>query len=134
MARDATLVVLDTHAWLWHVAASGKLSVNARAAVASSERLGVCTISCWEVAMLEREGRVALDRGVREWVALALSLERVEAIPLSAEIALDAALVPDEFPGDPADRIIYATARRFGGRLVTKDAALRRFDRDTTLW
>lgn len=134
MARDAPVVVLDTHAWLWHVAAPKRLSAKARTAIASSERLGVCTISCWEVAMLERGGRIALDRGVREWVALALSLERVEAIPLSPEIALDAALGPEGFPGDPADRIIYATARRLGGRLVTKDGALRRFDPDTTLW
>lgn len=128
------MIVLDTHVWLWHVAAPERLSAKARTAIESSEALGVCTISCWEVAMLERGGRIALDRGVREWVGRALSLERLEAIPLSADIALDAALVPTEFPGDPADRIIYATTRRLRARLVTKDATLRRFDRQTTLW
>jgi PIN domain nuclease of toxin-antitoxin system len=128
------VIVLDTHAWLWHIAAPERLSAKVRAAIDAGEDLGICTISCWEVAMLERGGRIALDRPVREWVGRALAHERLEAIPLSSEIALDAALVPDLFPGDPADRIIYATARRLQARLATKDAPLRRFDRHTTFW
>lgn len=128
------MIVLDTHAWLWHVAAPERLSARVRAAIDTGEELGVCTISCWEVAMLERRHRIELDRAVREWVGRALSHERVEAIALSPEIALDAALVPDDFPGDPADRIIYASTLRLRGRLATKDAALRRYDREITLW
>ena len=128
------MIVLDTHSWLWHVAAPERLSVRVRAAIGTGEELGVCTISCWEVAMLERLGRIALDRPVREWVGRALADERVEAIALSPEIALDAALVADEFPGDPADRIIYATTRRLQARLATKDEAIRLFDAKTTLW
>jgi PIN domain nuclease of toxin-antitoxin system len=51
-----------------------------------------------------------LDRDVESWVAQAL--EAVTAIPPTAEIALAAALLAgDGFPRDPADRIIYATAR-----------------------
>jgi PIN domain nuclease of toxin-antitoxin system len=128
------VIVLDTHAWLWQVAAPARLSAGVRSAIASGEDLGVCTISCWEVAMLERVGRIALDRPLREWVGRALADERVEAIPLSPEIAVDAALLPATFPADPADRIIYATAKRLGARLATKDVTLRRFDRVTTVW
>lgn len=84
--------------------------------------------------MLVRHGRIALERDLSEWVAGALALERIEPIPLSAEIAVEAALMPDDLPGDPADRIIYATARRLHARLVTKDGALRRFDRAATIW
>jgi len=128
------VIVLDTHAWLWHIAARERLSAKVRSAIETGEDLGVCTISCWEVAMLQRLRRIALDRPVREWVSRGLAHERIESIPLSPEIALDAALLPGGFPGDPADRIIYATARRFEARLATKDAALRRFDGKTTFW
>ena len=128
------MIVLDTHAWLWHVAATERLSARARAAVEEADQLGVCAISCWEVAMLERRGRIALDRDVRDWIGRALSVDRVLPLALSPEIAVDAALMPDEFPGDPADRIVYATARAHGARLVTKDAALRRYDARTTVW
>lgn len=128
------MIVLDTHAWLWHVSAPERLSAGVRSAIASGEELGVCTISCWEVAMLERLGRIALDRPLREWVGRALADERLEAIPLSPEVALDAALLPAGFPADPADRIIYASARRLGAKLATRDVTLRRFDREGTVW
>ena len=128
------MIVLDTHAWLWHVAAPERLSARARAAVEGADQLGVCAISCWEVAMLERRGRIALDRDVRDWVGRALGAAHVVSLALSPEIAVDAALVPGAFPGDPADRIVYATARAHGARLVTKDAALRRYDAKTTVW
>lgn len=128
------MIVLDTHAWLWHVAAPERLSARARAAVEGADQLGVCAISCWEVAMLERRGRIALDRDVRDWIGRALADERVVPLALSPEIAIDAALIPDAFTGDPADRIVYATARAHGARLVTKDAALRRYDARTTVW
>ena len=84
--------------------------------------------------MLERVGRIAFDRPLREWVGRALAHERVEAVPLTPEVAIDAALLPSTFPADPADRIIYASAKRLGARLATKDTTLRRFDRETAFW
>ncbi len=84
--------------------------------------------------MLERRRRIALDRDVRDWVMQALAFEHAEPVALTPELAVDAALVPSDFPGDPADRIIYATAMRLSARLVTKDTALRRFDQDRTVW
>jgi PIN domain nuclease of toxin-antitoxin system len=60
--------------------------------------------------------------------------QRLEVRPVSAEIALDAASLDRGFPGDPADRIIYATARRERALLVTKDTALRRLDPRLTVW
>jgi len=53
---------------------------------------------------------------------------------LTAEVAVSAALLGEAFPGDPADRIIYATASVLGAPLVTRDAALRAFDPVRTRW
>ncbi len=95
----------------------------------------MCTISAWEVALLVARQRIELDREVRTWVRQALAEPGVEALPLTAEVAVSAALLEAEgLPGDPADRMIYATARAHGARLATRDEALRRFDASRTIW
>lgn len=128
-------VVLDTHAWLWWTAARERLSEGASDAIQSAETIGVATISCWEVAMLVRRRRIELDRDPVRWIRQALGQPGVRAIPLGAAAATAAAMLPDaEFPGDPADRLIYATAREAGAPLITKDAALRRYDPRGTVW
>jgi PIN domain nuclease of toxin-antitoxin system len=44
--------------------------------------------------------------------------------PLSPEIAIDAAWLPGERRGDPADRLLIATSRHLGAPLVTRDARI----------
>ena len=128
-------VVLDTHAWLWWLADPTRLSDEAARRINEAETIGVATISCWEVAMLVRRGRIALDRDPRRWIRQALGQPGVLAMPLSPSAAVEAALLDDEeFPGDPADRLIYATAREAGATLISKDAALRRFDPRGVAW
>ena len=97
------MIVLDTHAWIWWAAGSGRLPAAARKTIEGSESVGVCAISLWEVAMLVAKGRLELDRNPLEWVKQALGLPRVELLPISPAIAIGAAALPSEFPGDPAD-------------------------------
>ncbi|MDN5933268.1 MAG: type II toxin-antitoxin system VapC family toxin, partial [Pseudonocardia sp.] len=106
------MIVLDTHAWIWMVDEPGRLSASAAAAIEGAGRLGVCTISCWEMAMLTRRGRIRLDRDVASWVRMAIADPRVDALGLSPDVAVAAALLDGpSVPRDPADRVIYATAR-----------------------
>ena len=128
------MIVLDTHAWLWWTSDPSRLSGTARAAIDRSDGVGVCTISCWELAMLVNRRRIALDRDVRAWIRHALAPDAVEPLVLTADIAVAAALVDADFGGDPADRIIYATARTVRAPLVTKDERLRSFDPRGTVW
>jgi PIN domain nuclease of toxin-antitoxin system len=128
------VIVLDTHAWIWWTTAPAKLSRKARQAIEGADRLGVSPISCLEVATLARRGRIALDRDADAWVEQALAQESIELIPLTPQIAVSAGGLEDGFPGDPADRLIYAAALSAGADLVTKDAALRRFDSSRTIW
>lgn len=128
-------VVLDTHAWLWWAADPGQLSDAARGAIDRAETIAVASISCWEVAMLAIKGRIEIDREPARWIRQALGLPGVRATPLGPTAAVAAALLErEQFPGDPADRMIYATARELGAVLITKDEALRRFDPRGTLW
>lgn len=135
MGRGVRLIVLDTHVWLWWLDAPERLSEAAHEAIGRAPRMGVCTLSAWEVTMLVARGRIALDRDVGLWVRQALAPERVEPLAPSADIAVAAGLLDArEFPGDPVDRLIYATARAMRATLVTRDAAIRAFDPEHTLW
>ncbi len=129
------MIVLDTHAWLWWLTAPERLSGPARAAIDQAPNIGVSTLSAWEITMLVARGRISLDRDVDAWVRQALAQPRVEALAPSAEIAVAAGLLDSrEFPGDPIDRLIYATARAANGTLITRDEAIRAFDPRLTLW
>lgn len=129
------MIVLDTHAWLWWVAEPQRLSRGAREAIDRTERFGIATISCWEVAMLAEAGRIELDRTIELWIEQALADPRAQSLPLTGSVAVRAALLGRAgFVGDPADRIIYTTARDAGAGLVTRDEALRAFDTRGTIW
>ncbi|MHB8533782.1 MAG: type II toxin-antitoxin system VapC family toxin [Solirubrobacteraceae bacterium] len=135
MGRRRGVILLDTHAWLWWVAAPDRLSPSARQTLADASTVGISTFSVFELATLVRRKRISLDRDLRDWVRRALSEERVEAIAPGPEIALAAAqLDRDEFPGDPADRLIFATARTLEAPLLTRDRRIRAFAPDATVW
>lgn len=133
MGRRA-LIVLDTHAWIWWRADPARLSTRAAEAIEEADRIGLCSISIWELGMLVRRGRMSLDRQIGAWVRQAVAEPRLDVIAPGAEVALAAALLDDGFPGDPADRLIYATARQAGVRLITRDERIARFDGARALW
>jgi PIN domain nuclease of toxin-antitoxin system len=123
--RPGQLMVLDTHVWIWVVeGARTALSAPAIEAIERAGRRGavrVSAISVWEVAMLEAKGRISLSRPLDDWVHAALRAPGVRLLPLSPEIAIESARLPGAPHGDPADRILMASARHLGGRLATCD-------------
>lgn len=124
----APLLILDTHVWLWAVeGATESMSSTAVEAIAAASVRGgvaVAAISVWEVAMLEARGRISLSRPVDDWVHAALRAPGVRLLDLSPEIAVESTRLPGEIHGDPADRILAASARVVGGRLATRDRRL----------
>jgi PIN domain nuclease of toxin-antitoxin system len=127
------LIVLDTHAWIWWVTGSAKLPRRVKRRLDRANGLGVSAISCWEVGMLVVRGRLRLDRAARDWVRQALSVPRVELVPLDAEAAVAAAELPD-FGGDPADRLIVASARQVGAPLATADERIANSNLVAVVW
>lgn len=127
------LLLLDTHCWIWaQLGLIQQLSRAALQAIKEGEREGnlrISVISIWELAMLEKRGRVALPMNVRSWVEQALGKPGIAVEPLTPEIAIESAHLPGEIHGDPADRMLVATARVLGAKLVTKDAQLIRYSR-----
>ena len=116
-------LLLDTHALLWWQAGSDLLSARARRLIDVAPRLFVSPISLAEIATMVGQGTVALDRPTQMWVHDLLADGIVSTAELTPTIAVAAAQL-DEFAGDMADRIIYATAAHHQLSIVTKDPAL----------
>lgn len=127
MPKPDRKVVLDTHVWVWLMEGSPNLKPGLRRAIekfALDGGLLVSAISVWEVAMLEAKGRIAFDQDCGGWVKDALSAPGISLVPLDPEIAVASTRLPSGFHGDPADRIIVATARSHACALVTADAGI----------
>ena len=119
-----TTLLVDTHALQWWSAEPRRLSTPALEALEGADELAVAAITWYELAWLARHGRISVDLPIATWLAGLASA--VRTVALSPSIAATAVTLPESFPGDPADRLIYATAIEHGWRLVTEDARLRK--------
>jgi PIN domain nuclease of toxin-antitoxin system len=128
------VIVLDTHAWLWWVNGDASLSRKAEKEIRAARRIGVSAVSCLEVAVAEARGRIELDRPALVWLGEALALPRVELLPLTPAVAVKASRFGRDFPGDPADRVIAATAQLESAVLVTRDSRIREYPGIETVW
>lgn len=129
-------VLLDTHVWVWWLTPGSPLSGVERSALdaaAGRNELAVSAISLWEAQMLHAKGRLVFPVPFAEWLRQAASERMLSVMPLDADVVLALDALPESFHGDPADRLIVATARAHRLPLATHDAAIRR-SRSVTLW
>ena len=130
-------MVLDTEVLVWWWRAPPELSTAARRALrrASPEAPAIVSaISVLEIATAARRGRLVFSIPVEQWLADAQCLPELRVEPVSAEIAQMAGAFGDELHGDPADRLIAATALCLALPLVTADAKLRSAPGLKTIW
>jgi len=124
-------VLLDTHVVHWWSAEPKRVSARAAKALEEADELVVAAISWYELAWLARHERIVVNVPIRTWLeGLATQLRTIGLTPAIADTAVS---LPSTFPGDPADRLIYATAIEHGLGLVTKDRAIRDHDRPRSL-
>ena len=130
------MIVLDTHALIYDALTPARLSPRARKAIAlahTDRELACSDISLWEIAILIARKR--LNPVIDAWQFLddMIAARHVRVLPITAEIA--ALSQSDIFShGDPADRLIAATARLHRAALITSDAKLRKLKEVTTIW
>lgn len=122
-ARSGRTVLMDTHVMVWWTSDLDQISPAAMLALSAADELAVASITWYELAWLAERGRLAMTMPPRSW--LDSMAPHVRTVGLTPAIAAAAAGLPDTFPGDPADRIIYATAMEHGWQLVTKDHRMR---------
>jgi PIN domain nuclease of toxin-antitoxin system len=130
------MILLDTHVVFWLALEPAKISKPAIAAIRQQRKAGqkpaISCISLYEISRISERGRIVLD------IPLESFLDRVQSFfdirPISTAIAMSAARLPTHYPGDPADRLIAATAIVEGLSLVTADRSIRRSRSVKTIW
>lgn len=115
-------LLLDTHVWIWLMLGDQRLSLSFRKAVEQSEEkelIFISAISVWELGMLVERQRIQLEKDCLDWVEQALT--NINLIPLTPRISIQSTRLPETLHGDPADRILIATAHEYNAILVTHD-------------
>jgi PIN domain nuclease of toxin-antitoxin system len=133
----AQVILLDTHVLLWLAIEPKRLTAPAKHAIRSATRSGglaIAAITLWEIAMLFARGRVRARGTVEASVRLVVDSTGVLVRDLSVGVAALAVQLNADFPDDPADRLIAATAIDEGLALVTRDERISRSGLVKTIW
>lgn len=131
------MIVLDTHVLVWWLTQANGLSTAAKRAIArhaGEHRIVASAISVLEVATAARRGRLQFAVPVEQWLADMRSIPDLRLVPVSADIAALAGVLPESMRGDLADRIIVATATLLSTALVTADDRLRCLPALEAIW
>ena len=124
MEGDGLRYLLDTAPWINGVTLPEVLPPRIRRLLGTSELKGLCSVSLLETAILHRLRRVEFDGTLVQFFAVGLSLD-VRLLELTPAIAAKTNELTDDFPGDPFDRTIVATAAALSLTLITADPAIR---------
>ena len=117
-------IVLDTHVILWALLQPEELSEKIKQQInltQENSQLFLSSISLWEIAMLKFKKRINVYEPITDFLKSITDINGLCIKDISPDIAAESVLLMDDFHGDPADRIIVATAKCHGATLLTRD-------------
>jgi PIN domain nuclease of toxin-antitoxin system len=129
------LILLDTHVAIWY-AAGIELKPRIIALIgeaAQRNSVFISAISAWEIGMLVAKGRLAVPGSAEAYVRDLFSRDGVVEDAVTSMTAEFSSRLPGDFHGDPADRIIVASAALRAATLFTRDDRIRSYARRTGL-
>jgi len=127
-------LLLDTHVWIWLASGNSILSPATRKAIdraKDQEHLLISPISVWEISMLVERKRIVLDRDLADWLNQWIESPGILTAEFSFQVALLSNRLPGNLHGDPADRILIATAYHENAVLVTADEKILAYGKDS---
>jgi PIN domain nuclease of toxin-antitoxin system len=125
-------ILLDTCALIWILngdALRGDAESALQDAVTAPGQVLVSPISAWEVGQLVSRGRLTLAADPMSWFQESLD-DGMALAPMPPSVLVASSFLPGSRLRDPGDRILAATARAFGYRLMTRDGPLLEFAAD----
>lgn len=131
------MILLDTHVLAWLVADENRLSRPATSAIRrarASDGIAIADVSIWELAFLFARGALRTRSTIESTIANFVTRSGVNVRPITPEIAALATQFPDDYPKDPIDRLIGATARAEDITLITRDEKIRSSPLLRTIW
>lgn len=131
------MILLDTHVLVWSVVEPQRLSRAATAAIRRGRTgggLAISAITLWELAVLFSRGYIRAPGTLEDSIQTMIDSAGVSVRALTPTVASLAAQFPEDYPRDPADRLIGATARSEGIALITRDEQIRRSNLLKTIW
>ena len=117
------MILLDTCALIWIMNKAPVLpaALDRDRTRRQSRRTVLSPVSAWEIGILVTRGRLVLDVSAEVYVSRAFSRPGVQIAALTPEIAVRSSHLPGTLHGDPADRMLVATAMLMGLKLMTRD-------------
>lgn len=131
------MILLDTCVLIFDALKPERLSRRAKAeldAGRTTGNLSCSDISLWEIGMLISKGRLNPAMPPKDFLTDVIAANRLYVLPITPEIAWHASFHSGFAHGDPADRIIAATALHYKVHLLTADARLQAIKEIKTIW
>ncbi len=121
-------VLLDTHVWLWMLAAPERLSKKGRSIIIAAENeLVLSAASTWEIAIKFALGKLQLPETPESYIPRLIARSAVTPLPVHVRHTLHVATLPTHHR-DPFDRLLVAQAQLEDLPILTADASFRRYD------
>jgi PIN domain nuclease of toxin-antitoxin system len=125
-------LLLDTCAAIW-ISEEDPLADEALTAIdrchRNAEVIYVSPITAWEIGLLISRGKLTSPMSPQRWFERLLEAPGLRLADMSPAVLIASSFLPGAPPRDPVDRILAATAREYGYRLMTRDTPLLTYAR-----
>ena len=120
-------LLLDTHTFLWWVEDAPALSKKARQAVANPDNECLLSlVSCWEMAIKLRLGKLKLANRIERFIPEQLSANGFRQLDIDFRHVARVATMPLHHR-DPFDRLLAAQAKEEKLAIVSADAVFQKY-------
>lgn len=132
-STEMNSIIIDTHVFLWLMEGSSELQpleIELINKIVNNGQVIVASISIWEIAMLQKLGKITLSTPIKDWVEQSLNQKGIVIVTFDAAILIESVFLPGNFHKDPADRMIVATSRIKKVPLLTRDQRILDYSKD----
>lgn len=129
-------LVLDTHIWIWLLNGEkifNKIFLDEIKKRTNQGTIYLAAISLWEVSMLVEKRKIELEIDCLDWINQSLEGGEFKILALSPEVAVQSCRLGENIHGDPADRMIIASASASNAVLITHDRKILQYGESATL-